>query len=339
MEHSGDLMRALLFCRIVLLLGGFFSLPLSAASQPARTHSVFSVKPDNTGTLLNGRPFLATGLRVSNALVSEAKTTELIENLDRFADYGVNTISVFFQGSRFGDVKGYRADATLDPVYAARMGRIIEAADARGMVVLVGCLYWSTSTARWDQWTQGDAERAIANTVRWLKERGYRNVFVDVNNEQMAPFDDAKLVAAGKAIDPTFVIATSGKKVPPNADLSLHHGSPNLPGKYYIETEGTGANYWGSYSKRDGLYDYINIGVYTDAMKREMLQRTDTYLDRGQGYLFASTWLQNPPPADPNHTPGGMGTAADPGVRWWLEHLKARVGPYRAASTAPLPQR
>ena len=79
--------------------------------------------------------------------------------------------SVFFQGSRFGDVRGYREDATLDPVYAARMGRIIEAANARSMVVLVGCLYWSTSRAKWANWTQTDAVHAIANTVRWLQQQ------------------------------------------------------------------------------------------------------------------------------------------------------------------------
>ena len=119
------------------------------------------------------------------------------------------------------------------------------------------------------------------------------------------------------------------KVTPANADLSIHHGRPDLPNEYYIETEGTGGNYWGSYSKQPGLYDYINIGVYSDEMKREMLKRTDTYLDRGQGYLFASTWLQNPPPGGPHHAPGGIGTKDDPGVRWWLEHLRTRVGPYR----------
>jgi hypothetical protein len=48
---------------------------------------------------------------------------------------------------------------------------------------------------------------------------------------------------------------------PANADLSIHHGRPDLPDKYYIETEGTGGSYWGAYSKQPGLYDYINIGV------------------------------------------------------------------------------
>jgi hypothetical protein len=317
-----SMVTALLVVRAFGAADGGFPLP-------TRTHLVFSVKPDHTGTLLNGNPFLIVGLRLANALVSDAKTQELIDHLDEFAGYGVNTISVFFQGSRFGDVRGYLQDATLDPAYAARMGRIIGAAEARSMVVLVGCLYWSTSKARWANWTQTDAERAIANTVRWLQQHDYRNVFVDVNNEQMAPFDDEKLIAAGKAAGAGIVIATSGKKVPPNADLSMHHGSPTLPDHYYIESEGTATGYWGSYSKQPGLYDYLNIGVYTDSMKREMLERTDTYLDRGQGYLFASTWLQCPPPNGPHHTPGGMGTPNDPGVKWWLEHIRARFGPYR----------
>ncbi len=308
--------------------------PLSSAEAAqekggARRHGVFSVNAAKTGTELNGRPFQVVGVRVSNALLSDAKTHELIENMDRFVQYGVNSFSVFFQGSRFGDIKGYREDATLDPVYARRMGRIIEAADARGMVVLVGCLYYSTSRAKWESWKQAGAEQAVANTVRWLKENGYRNVFVDVNNEHMAPFDDAALIAAGKRVDPSYVIATSGKETPPNADLSLHHGREDIPGKPYIESEGTTSGYWGSYSKRDGLYNYINIGVYSDPMREGILQRATRLIKAGKGYMAASTWLQCIPPHDPNHTPGGVGTPGDPGIRWWLEHLRSLVGPYR----------
>ena len=154
-------------------------------------------------------------------------------------------------------------------------------------------------------------------------------MFVDVNNEHMADFDDEQLIAAGKAADARIVMGTGGAVTPPNADLSLHFGRSDLPNKYYIETEGTGGGYWAAYSRRSGDYDYLNIGVYSDAMKKLMIERTDKYLDRGQGYLFASTWLQNPPPAGPQHRPGGQGTPDDPGVRWWLEHLRNRLGPYR----------
>ena len=293
----------------------------------------FSVNAENTGTLLDGRKFLAAGLRVSNALVSDRKTRELIDYMDEFASYGVNTLSVFFQGSRFGDVCGYREDGSLDPAYAVRMGRIIEAAAERGMVVLVGCLYYGNSRGKWETWTQHRAQHAVAATVRWLKQNGYRNVFVDVNNEQMAKFDDAGLIAAGKAADPTVVIGTSGKVTPPGADLSMHHGRADLPGKYYIQTEGTmKGGYWGSYSKRQGYYNYINIGVYPEEMKQQMLDYTDGFFNRGQGFLFASTWLQCVAPLGPNHRPGGQGTRQDPGIRWWLEHLKSKVGPHGRAA-------
>lgn len=297
---------------------------------------IFTVRGEQT--LLDGKPFLAKGLRLSNALASDQAVGELIANLDLFASYGVNIISVFFQGSRFGDVKGYRQDASLDPVYAARMGRIIEAADKRAIVVLVGCLYWSVSKAKWESWTQKEANLAITNTVRWLKEHDYRNTFVDVDNEGMAlreaGFDNRQLVLAAKAVDPTFMIATNYHgDPPPEADLAIHHSNA-APGKPYIESEGSppvvpyGRGYWGEYSKAEGFYGYVNVGAYTDEMKVSQIAAAGEHFASGKGYMLASTYLQAGPPQGPNHRPGGMGTPADPGVRWWLEWLKATYGPY-----------
>ncbi len=299
-----------------------------ANDEKRQSKFVFSVNEDNNGTLLNGKPFQVVGLRVSNALVSDEKTQELIDNMDLFAATGINTMSVFFQGSRFGDVRGYHEDGTLSEVHANRMAQIIEAADDRGMVVLTGCFYYSTSKGKWENWDQETANRAVANTIRWLREKGYRNVFVDVNNEHMADFDDAQLIAAGKAVDSSYVIATSGRETPENADLSIHHGRRDIPNTYYIETEGTGGNYWGSYSKREGLYDYINIGVYDEKLKQTQINYATTILQDGQGFIFASTWLQCPPPGGPHHRPGGFGTEEDPGVQWMLNFLHSKAGRY-----------
>jgi len=295
---------------------------------------VFTVKGEKT--YLNNHEFLVKGLRCSNALISDDETNELIANLDTFVQYGVNTISVFFMGSRFGDVKGYTKDGSLNPVYAKRMGKIIEAADKQGMVVLVGCLYWSTSKAKWDFWTQDQANIAIANTIHWLEEHNYRNVFIDVDNEGMARrakgFDNRQMVTAGKAVDPTFVIATNYHgDPPPEADLGIHH-STKVTGKPYIQSEAVPGNapgnYWGKYSKEDGYYNYINIGLYNEDMKNDQIQRTIEHLSNGMGYMLASTWLQCVPPYGPNHNPGGYGTENDPGIRWWLEYLRNHYGPY-----------
>lgn len=303
------------------------------------SQSRFSIQ--GAKTLLNGREFLVKGLRCSNALISDGATDELIGNLDLFVGYGVNAVSVYWMGNRFGDVVGYREDATLDPVYAARMGRIIEAANARSMVILVGCLYWGDSRCKWESWTQSEANAAVRNTVRWLADHDYRNVFVDVDNEGMAlhgaGLDNRQMVLAGKAADPTCVMATNFRgDPPPEADLAIHHGN-KAPGKPYIESEGSpgdvpgGQGYWGPYSNlRDGSYKYVNVGLYTEAMKASQIALTREHLDNGMGYMLASTWLQCPPPG-PYQRPGGYGGPGDPGIRWWLEFLRETYGPWRGA--------
>jgi hypothetical protein len=47
-------------------------------------------------------------------------------------------------------LKGYRPDATLDPVCAARMGRIIEATDGLGMVVIILPGMRASKIPRWE---------------------------------------------------------------------------------------------------------------------------------------------------------------------------------------------
>jgi hypothetical protein len=271
-----------------------------------------------TDILFNGQPTKIIGVRCSAALMSDAATQQLIDNLDTFRSYGLNSVSVYVMGSRFSDVKGYRPDSSLDPVYAGRLARILDATDERGMIVLVGCLYWSTSRAKEDlgHWTQREANLAVANTVKWLAERNYRHVFVDPDNEGMATKETgwsfAGLIDAGHTANAKSLMAYNSRTKsppPPNTDIAIHH-SARIPGKPYVETEGTPTNapYWGEYSKRDGYYNYLNVGVYTDAMKTNQQARTVDFIERANGYMFASTWLQAAPPLGPNQNPGGAGS-------------------------------
>jgi hypothetical protein len=316
--------------------------------------NIVSVEGDQI--LLNESPTKIIGLRCSNALISDATTDDLIANLDVYQSYGLNTVSVFFMGSRFGDVKGYRPDASLDPVYAARMGRIIEAADQREMIVLVGCLYWSTSRAKEDlgDWTQEDANRAVANTVQWLSDNDYRNVFVDVDNEGMAhdatDWSIASMIDAAHAIDPSIMIAYNDGGAPPeNADLYIHH-SPKVEGKPWLDSESTPKNaeggYWGSFSKQthqasgDDYCNYSRIGRYTEEMKSNQFGQTMQGIDRYNGIMLASTWLQCSPKESvggPFATPGGRSEISDvdaqidelhedAGILWWLEFVRDRYG-------------
>jgi len=338
---------------VLLLVAACSSSSGSTASRTAGRH-VFSVS--GSQVLLNGQPFKVVGLRTSNALISDGETQELIDHLDTFKSYGMNTVSVYFMGSRFGDVKGYRPDATLDPVYAGRMGRILQAADDRGMVVLVGCLYWSTSRAgeNLGAWGQAQANAAVANTVRWLKDNGYRNAFVDPDNEGMASnqkgWDIGQMISAGHAVDPSIMIAYNKSAPPPsNADLLIHH-SPKVSGKPWIEAEGSPdatGGYWGTYSKEDGYYNYIRIGRYTPAMKSDQIAKAKAAIGQHNGYMMASTWLQCAPSegvGGPFMNPGGSSNLSDvnaniktlhpdAGIKWWLEAMRSAYGAWSPPSS------
>ena len=75
-----------------------------AADTVVKNGHVLSVS--GRDIMLDGSPIKLIGLRCSNALISEEKAAELVANLDVFKSYGINTITVYFMGSRFGNIKG-----------------------------------------------------------------------------------------------------------------------------------------------------------------------------------------------------------------------------------------
>ena len=77
----------------------------TSPGSPYVSRYVFGVNSNQL--TLNGHPFKILGLRCANAQISDATTSQLISNLDVFKSYGVNTITVYVMGSRFGDIQGY----------------------------------------------------------------------------------------------------------------------------------------------------------------------------------------------------------------------------------------
>src|SRR5690606_13771213 len=91
---------------------------------------------------LNDRPFDMWGIRVASASQSEDNMNKLLEALDDYKAYGVNTVNLYYQGSSGGAEDPFNADGTaIDPGHRTRMERIIEECDRRGMVVVVGIFY------------------------------------------------------------------------------------------------------------------------------------------------------------------------------------------------------
>ena len=75
---------------------------------------------------------------------------------------------------------GIEADGSLNPDYLSRLERIIDFADALGMVVILGYFYFGQDHRLTDE---NAVKRAVDNATGWLFDKGYTNVIVEVNNE------------------------------------------------------------------------------------------------------------------------------------------------------------
>lgn len=131
----------------------------------------------------------------------EQHTDQLIAALPEWYKYGLRGFTVGFQGGgpcftvelTSIDNNPFGEDGTaLDSAYAARMDRLIRAADELGMIVIVSYFYGAQTQRLRD----GKAVRnAVTTASRFLREGGYSNVIIEVANEHDVPqFRDIPLV-------------------------------------------------------------------------------------------------------------------------------------------------
>lgn len=134
---------------------------------------------------------------------AERNTREFVAAMPDWRRHGLLAFTVNFQG---GSPEGYsktqpwetgafEADGSLRPAFAARMARILDAADANGMVVILGYFYFGQ-----DQRLRDEAAvlRATDAATSWLLDGGWRNVIVEVNNECNVKAFDHDILKPGR---------------------------------------------------------------------------------------------------------------------------------------------
>ena len=147
-----------------------------------------------TEFLYNGQPFDMWGIRTSSAVIEAGNTTKLIAALPDYKLHGINTVTVFYQGSSGGSHDPFTSDGTgfRNPEFATRMDQIIAAAKDLDMVVIVGMFYQNIGV--WHPATH-TGSRSLANweaskeAMRTVTRRhiGDTNVIINVSNEQNSP--------------------------------------------------------------------------------------------------------------------------------------------------------
>jgi hypothetical protein len=118
----------------------------------------------------------------------ERNTREFIAMLPTYRAHGLTSIAFNIQGGSpmgYGwnqpwHTSGYSSDGHLLPDYRARLLKVLGAADAAGMVVLLGYFYLSATPALADE---AAVIRATDELTDLILSGGYTNVMIEVANE------------------------------------------------------------------------------------------------------------------------------------------------------------
>jgi hypothetical protein len=306
--------------------------------------------------LLDGKPFDMWGVRMASASQSEEYTRSLIKNLDDYKSVGINTISVFVQGSSGGYSDPFTENGkTIDKKHLKRLKQIIKACSKKEMVVIVGIFY--QRTVRDPEIGNLKSEEAIRNAVRTVTKelRPFKNIIINIANEQNSGYykefeafnfnDPQNIISLCKVVkqtDPDRLVGGGGYHDDSNVAIGKSEFVDVLLFDTFsgdIEKEhDSGWHY--NYFKAAGVPEkpIVNVeifggwtgqftpqGVYPDEAKK--IHWNEIEAAKKQPGLFvhfhSNTWFQGAGQDFENRFDlGGTGTPNDPGVRWYFEKIR-----------------
>jgi len=183
----------------------------------------------------------------------ERNTDEFCAQLPEYRRHGLLAVTVGLQGG--GSVytpdvyqnyicSAFAPDGEFHPAYFGRLERVLEAADAAGMVVIVNYFYRQHVRRIPDNVVRDITARVTA----WLLDTGYRNIIVDVANEAhpfwkrelFEPDHIHELIEVAQGVRrngrrlPVAVSTAGGDQLPSGRwreieDIALPHGNGLLP--------------------------------------------------------------------------------------------------------------
>lgn len=305
---------------------------------------------------LDGQPFDMWGVRVASASQQEEYTRSLIANLDDYKAAGINTISVYIQGSSGGYADPFNEKGNrIDPGHLDRLTRIVEACAGRDMVVIAGIFY--QRTLRDEKLRRINSKKAVYRAVRTTARalRSYDNVIINIANEQNSgyykgfePFDFNRaeniidLCRVVKKTHPDRLVGGGGY----NDSLNIVIGKSPIVDVLLFDTfsgdieEGQHSGWHYDHFRAQDVPDkpLVNVeifggwtkkfmppGVYPPEGKEIHWQEVQEAKNRPGLYvhLHANPWFQAADQGLENRFDlGGQGTPDDPGVRWFFDRIR-----------------
>lgn len=215
---------------------GLLAMSCVTASLPATRHTrvtiregrwMFNERLINPGSAAEG---LLMNVRMVNATFEdrnkpefdpEANTDRFIARIPDYAAQGVNAFTLGLQGGMPGYEgavnSAFDADGALREEYLMRVERVISACDQHGMAVILSLFYQRQSAILKED---PSVRAGVVNAVRWVSERGFQNVLIEIANEYRHPgyahalirdpIGQESLIRLAKKNSPRLLVTASG---------------------------------------------------------------------------------------------------------------------------------
>jgi hypothetical protein len=349
------IMKWLFFIITICFLFGCISDPfspgLSSGGEDTSTvekKGILSI--DGKQFALDGEPFDMWGIRVGSATMNDTYMNHLIDQLDDYKAYGVNTLTVFYMGTSGGFENPFTTDdgRELDPDHHQRMVRIIEEAAERDMVVVVGIFYQRVNVGLKDS----DAVREAVRTVA-RKLQPYRNIIINIANEhnshwyERTGFNDIfnlhdpqnviELSTLIHEIDPDRLVGAGGYDHDDNVIIGR---SPDVDVLLFdTSTDSLSSGQLYQRFREDGVTGkpVVNVetfggwtrnwppGIFPDSVKASYYREIEEAAEEPglSVFMHNNPWMQGPAQDYPlRYDLAGYGTEDDPGIRWYFEAVR-----------------
>lgn len=120
---------------------------------------------------------------------ADRNNREFLDMMPVWKNKGLNSIAINLSGGQPGggpnnqqiwESLAFYPDGSLDQVFLDRIEKIIDRADELGLVIILGYFYWGNAKRLKDDQA---VMHAVRNATKWVLDKGFTNVIIEVNNE------------------------------------------------------------------------------------------------------------------------------------------------------------
>lgn len=335
---------------LLLIIGLFVSIlialylvlyPKKVLIQKAITNTTPVLTREGQVFKLDGVEISPFGLRAVNAIESDTITQIFLDNLDNMKSYGIQSLSISFQGGRFytgnpGTVNAFTPAGDLKPEYIKRMSLILNKLAQKNMVGVVTYYYQGHDQEFIDE---SAVINAAKNATEFLKP--WRNIWLYTINEFWVTAYDHDILSTPNGQQ---IIYDTIKEIDPERIVVV---SDTLNDGFLVET-GRMAENGNVVVEYKRLDEYSQPGVFTKEERQITPYHAEVTANNKSYWFYHAAWHQSVQKDAsgnyifPRFDPGGSGTDTSPGTMFIWKELQRlsksiRNPIYRIPPASPSP--